>query len=388
MTVDADEVLQLLGRRPRILALGEPTHGEDVLLEARNELFRDLVEQHGYRTITIESDCLKGRLVDDYVTGGTGDLDEVMAQGFSHGFGASAANRDLVAWMRTLNAGRPVPQRVRFAGFDGPLEISGADSPRQSLTALHGFLAARLDADLLPGTAAALDDLLGADERWPDPAVMYDPAKSVGRTPPADRLRSLTADLAALLDEQAPQLITAGREDWEQAQLYARTAAGLLRYHYWMADPSPQRIARLLGVRASMMAANLLALAGRGPVLAYAHNGHLQRDESSMQMGGHQHWWSAGAIVAAQLGGQYAHLVMALGTIRHHGVDVPPADTLEGLLYAQPQERCLVDPAVLADRKPAARVSPWFGYAALDPAHLGGIDGVVFVKDCPAQTVR
>jgi hypothetical protein len=26
-------------------------------------------------------------------------------------------------------------------------------------------------------------------------------------------------------------------------------------------------------------------------------------------------------------------------------------------------------------------VSPWFGYASLDPAQLAGIDGLVFVKD-------
>ena len=66
--------------------------------------------------------------------------------------------------------------------------------------------------------------------------------------------------------------------------------------------------------------------------------------------------------------------------------DAPPPDTVEGLLYALPQERCLFDArrlaAALADAIPAARVSPWFGYAPLDPAHLAGNDGIVFVKDC------
>jgi hypothetical protein len=28
-------------------------------------------------------------------------------------------------------------------------------------------------------------------------------------------------------------------------------------------------------------------------------------------------------------------------------------------------------------------VSPWFGYAPLDPAHLADSDGIVFVKDVP-----
>src|SRR5689334_18805634 len=87
--VDASAVMGLLPTRPRLLALGEPTHGEDVLLEVRNDLFRQLVEHEGYRTIAIESDCMMGLVVDDYVKSGTGTLDEVMERGFSHGFGAS-----------------------------------------------------------------------------------------------------------------------------------------------------------------------------------------------------------------------------------------------------------------------------------------------------------
>lgn len=150
--------------RPRVLALGEPTHGEDSLLEVRNELFRRLVEEEGYRTIALESDCLAGLVVDDYVSRGAGTLDEVMERGFSHGFGASAANRALVRWMRAHNEGRPACEQVRFAGFDGPLEITHAASPRQALTALHGALAARGDADLLPCTADDLDRLLGTDD--------------------------------------------------------------------------------------------------------------------------------------------------------------------------------------------------------------------------------
>ncbi|WP_406080905.1 erythromycin esterase family protein [Micromonospora sp. NBC_00858] len=385
--VDAVTVMGLLPARPRLLALGEPTHGEDVLLDVRNDLFRQLVEQEGYRTIAIESDCVMGLVVDDYVTSGTGTLDEVMERGFSHGFGASAANRELVRWMRAYNDGRPPSQQLRFAGFDGPLEITGAASPRQALTALHAYLTAWVDADLLPRTAETLDRLLGADDRWTNPAAMMDPSQSVGQTPEANELRLLADDLVALLDAQTPHLIAASTwDDWDRARLYGRTATGLLRYHFWMADTLPGRMARLLGSRASMMAANLLAFAERHPTLVYAHNGHLQRDRSTMRMGDLPlEWWSAGAIVSAHQGEGYAFLATALGTIRHQGVDAPPPDTVEGLLYALPQQRCLVDTrrlaAALADTTPAPRVSPWYGYSPLDPAHLANTDGIVFVKD-------
>jgi erythromycin esterase-like protein len=377
--VDAATVLSLLPARPRLLALGEPTHGEDALLDVRNDLFRQLVEQAGYRTITIESDCLLGLVVDDYVTSGTGTLDEVMAGGFSHGFGAFPANRELVRWMRAYNGGRPAADRLHFAGFDGPLEITAAASPRQALTALHAYLAARVDAGLLPCTAETLDHLLGADERWTDPAAMLDPSQSVGRTPEADRLRLLADDLTALLDTAFPP------DDRELARLYGRTAAGLLRYHCWMADTSPSRVAGLLSARASMMAANLLATAERGPALVHANNGHLQRTKSSMRMGGQRvEWWSAGAIAATRLGTGYAFLATAVGTLRHRGVQDPPPDTVEGLLYGLPEDRYVVDARRL-DATAAPRVSAWFGYAPLDPAELADIDAIVFVKDAPAQ---
>ncbi|MFB6819083.1 erythromycin esterase family protein [Streptomyces sp. NPDC056347] len=385
--VDAAAVMGLLPDRPRLLALGEPTHGEDGLLRLRNDLFRQLVEQEGYRTIAIESDCLMGLVVDDYVTSGTGALDTVMERGFSHGWGTQPGNRELVRWMRAFNDGRPEEDRLRFAGFDGPLEITGAASPRQSLGALHGYLAARLDGALLPCTAETLDGLLGADGRWTEPAAMTDPDRSVGRSAGAGELRLLADELAALLDTETPRLLATGsRDEWHRAQLYARTATGLLRYHYRMADPAPNRMARLVSLRDSMMAGNLLAVAERGPALVHSHNGHLQRERSTMRMGGLPlEWWSAGALVDARLGTRYAFLATALGTIRHRGVDVPSPDSVEGLLYALPQEHCLVDAGRLAsalgDTLPAPRVSPYYGYASFDPAHLAGVDGVVFVRD-------
>jgi len=82
----------------------------------------------------------------------------------------------------------------------------------------------------------------------------------------------------------------------------------------------------------------------------------------------------------------------ALGTLRHQSVDVPEADTVEGLLYGLGWEQLLVDAprlaALLREDAPAgtalaARVSSWFGYAPLDPADLAQTDAIVFVRDVP-----
>ncbi|MCA2201693.1 erythromycin esterase family protein [Streptomyces sp. SMS_SU21] len=388
--VEASAIMELLPTRPRVLALGEPTHGENTLLELRNTLFRQLVEEEGYRTIALESDCLRALTVDAYVTSGEGSLDDVTERGFSHDWGGSQANRELVCWMRDCNADRPADDHVRFAGMDGPLEISGAESPRQALTALHDYLTAHVDAELLPCTADRLDELLGADGPWTDQAAMTDPSQSIGRTAEARELRLVADDIFTLLETQAPHLAAVSSpDDRDRAHLNGRTAVGLLRYHSWMADTSPARMARLLATRDEMMAGNLLALAARGPVLVHAHNSHLQRDKSAMSMWGHPkvEWWSAGALVGTRLGDQYAHLATALGTMRHQGVDAPPQDTVEGILHALPEPHCVFDAAQLnaaaGHMAAVPRVSPYFGYAPLDPSHLPRIDGVVYVRDVP-----
>ena len=132
-------------------------------------------------------------------------------------------------------------------------------------------------------------------------------------------------------------MASSSQDEWDRARLFARTATGLLRYHFWMADTSPNRFTWLLRIRDSMMAANLLALTG--PTLIYAHNAHLQRNKSSMRFADQPlEWWSAGAIISAHLGTQYAFLATALGTIRHQGVDTPEPDTIEGILYAAHRE--------------------------------------------------
>ncbi|GAA4208837.1 erythromycin esterase family protein [Streptosporangium oxazolinicum] len=362
--------LRSLPARPLLLGLGEARHFAGELGEVRNEIFQYLVEHEGYRSFTIESDCLMGLVVDDYVTTGTGTLDDVMERGFSHGFGALPANRDLVRWMRAYNEEHE--EKLRFFGFDGPLEYWAA-SPRQALTALHALL----DGPL-PYTEETLDTLLGPDDRWSNEATAMDPSLSIGRSANAQRLRLVADDLVALLDTQAPRL---SARDRERAALYGRTATGLLRYHYWMADASPARWTRLSALRDAMMAANLRAVAERGPALVFAHNLHLQRNKTLMPFGDQSlEWWSAGAITEAYLGEQYAFLASALGTV---GVDVPPPDTVEGVLSALPWDHSLVDARHLAEAlaQPSPRVSPDHAYFPLDPAHLDMIDGIVFLRE-------
>ncbi|MFE0152813.1 erythromycin esterase family protein [Nonomuraea sp. NPDC059007] len=374
-------VLKLAGARTRLLGLGEPTHGVEVFPRLRNELFRYLVGHAGYRSVTVESDCLKGLVVDDYVAGGDGDLDVVMREGFSHGLGGSAAERELVVWMREYNRGRGEEDRLRFHGFDAPMELSGAASPRDALLRLHAALAAHLP---LPWNVADFAGLFGADERWDNLDAMMNPARSIGRSDDAVRLRLLAGDLTGYLDAEAPRLARASGRDWWRARLYGRTATGLLRYHAAVADDTPDRLPRLTGLRDAMMADNLLAIAEhearRGPTLVYAHNRHLQRERSTMRLGETPvAWWSAGAMTQARLGDGYAFLATGVG--HWPGMEPPGPDTIEGILSAVPGDRLVVDARALAATgvKPVPRISTDYRYIPLEPDH--DAEGIVFIKN-------
>ncbi len=364
--------LDSLPARPLLLGLGEARHFVEELGEVRNEILRHLVEHEGYRSFAIESDCLKGLLVDEYLTTGAGSIDDVMACGFSHDFGTSPANRELVRWMRAYNEQHD--ERLRWFGFDGPVEY-WAESPREAITGLYDLLDGPLPGTVV--TRETLAALLGPDERWSDQATAMDPTRSIGQSADARRLRLITDDLVALLDTQAPRL---GPDELDRAALYARTAVGLLRYHYWLADASPARWTRLSALRDAMMAANLRAVADRGPALVCASNLHLQRGQSVMAFGDQQlRWWSAGAITARHLGDRYAFLATALGTV---GDDTPAPDTVEGVLSGLPWEHALVDARRLAGAVTglAPRNSGDFAYFPLDPAQLDTVDGVVFLS--------
>lgn len=264
------------------------------------------------------------------------------------------------------------------------MEVAGPASPRPALTALHGYLAAHLD---LAWSRETLDDLLGPDDRWTNPATLLDPTRSIGRTPEAEKLRLLADDLRPLLTMHAPRLTAAtSPDDWWRAELHARTAVGLLRYHAGMADTTPARIGTLMGLRDAIMADNLDAIlrreARRGPTLAFAGNLHLQRDESHLHFAGEQRrWWSAGAIIGAHLGDQYAFAATTFGS---RGSDVPPPDTIEGLLSTLPHARAVIDPghfAAALDRKLTPRVPADHTYFALDPATTEQADAIVFIRE-------
>lgn len=369
--------LDLLAVPPVLLGLGEPTHGESAFLQLRNEAFAALTAR-GFRSIALESDRAAGLIADEFVQGSaTVTLDRALAEGFSHYLGAAPANRDLLLWMREWNAGRPAADRLTFYGFDAPLEIHTAPSPRRYLVEVCDFLG--LDR------SAEIDDLVGDEARWADSAAIWEPGVSIGRSADAQRLRVIADDLLVELLLQAPR-----RPDgWRAAQVQATTAVGLLRYHAEAAAPLPQqeRIARLVGVRDALMAENLLAIrsaeAHRGPTLVFAHNSHLQRHPSSMTLTGTETiagmdltWFSAGAIIAPLLGDRYAIITGSLGTSPAMGIEAPGPSTYEGKIQHQNDLPRYVR---ASEVEPAEQRTHDFRYAPLSQETIAHTDLVLHI---------
>jgi len=339
-----DRVMAALGECVQLLGFGEALHGGEDILLLRNRIFQRLVEKHGFRAIAVESSFPLARAVNEYVAGhGPSSYDALREAGFSHGFGRLEANRELVEWMREYNANGEHRVKLRFYGFDSPTEMMYSDSPRQILYFVLDYLA-YFDRSGDQEKRLRINQLLGQDSDWENPAATMDPEKSIGLSPAATALRIETEDLIAQLQVRRPELAAkSGKNRYLEAMQYAMLARWLLNYHAALAKKSDtgKRIVQCLGLRDAMMADNLAYVVSqeqhRGGVLAFAHNSHLKRGKAKWQLGSNQLvWWPAGAHLTQIFGPSYAVIGTALGVSLGNGIGQPEAGTLEALLTGTP----------------------------------------------------
>jgi len=336
-----DTVISALGDSVELLGFGEALHGGEELLVLRNQLFQRLVEAHGYSAIAVESSFPRGSIINDYVLGrGPASYAAVQDTGWSHGFGKFEANRELVEWMRQYNAERAHQRKLQFYGFDSPTDVT-ADSPRQTLHVALDYLSS-VDEALGQEYRNRIDPLLGQDAAWENPAAALDPTQAIGRSPEATALRIETEELISELRVRRPELVAKSDEShYLEAVHSAVMARQLLNYHATLAQTSDQRQARLLGIRAAMMAENLAYIIsreqGRGNVLVFAHNSHLKRGKVQWQWGNETLiWWPVGSHLHEMFGRRYVVIGSAVGESPANGIGQPEAGTLEARFTSAP----------------------------------------------------
>ncbi|MFC0623682.1 erythromycin esterase family protein [Kribbella deserti] len=371
------DIRDLLTTSCELLALGEPTHQEPAFPQLRNDLFAQLTSA-GFRSIALETDRVAAYAVDAFVQHGKGSLEMAMREGFSHGLGTLEANRQLVAWMCDYNDNRPANERLTFHGFDTPVEMMSAPSPRAYLEYARDFL----------GLDVELASLVGADELWSRSEAILDPAESIGATPEADRLQIIADDLLTELYARAPERTAAtSRAEWFKAKTHLTAGLGLLRYHRQSAqrmEPST-RVSRLLATRDALMAQNLFDIRAiesrRGPTLVFAQNLHLQRNPSRWRLAGMDlTWFPAGAIVSSVVGDRYTFVAGSLGSSAALGLGEPSPDTYEGLLQSRISTWGLTAASTVAPADVRTDTKPEQGYFPLDRATVNCADAILHIN--------
>lgn len=371
-------ILEVIPRSCELLGLGEPTHGEPAFGWLRNSLIDELISR-GYRSVALETDRVAALRLNDFVCGGKETLDEVLKQGFSHGFGELQTNRRLVERLREHNLARPAAEHVTVYGFDAPTEFASAPSPRLYLEHARNYL----DFD------AAIADVAGDDDRWSRSEAVMDAHMSPGATPQAETLRVIAHDMLICLYARAPELVPATcLNAWRTVEAHLKAALGLLAYHRQAAQPVDEasRWSALLATRDAIMAQNLLDIrtveASRGPTMIFAHNRHLQRQRSQWHLGDMDLTWScAGSIVDSILSGHYTFIAGSLGASSELGLKEPDRGTYEELLDHEIPDWGLVPVQTLAGGRSRDDTSPEQGYFPLDEPTIQSADAIMHINN-------
>jgi len=284
----------------RVVAIGESTHRIHEFYQIRHRVTRFLVAELGFTAFAMESGFPEGLAVNEWITGGGGDLAELLRHGITYNMGRCAEMRDQLAWLRSYNATHD--RQVRFYGMDVS-DSSASALPSISIIAeyldkVDPAFAKAVRERLLP-----LFDYLPADRTglaWAAPALQAYMALE-----PAVR-HELTARIGALVERmQAMRLTYTARSDHESFEMMYRCAVTGRHTDAFLQVVAlgDERTYESANIRDAAMAENVEWILQREErVVIGAANGHVQR------------WpFSAPPIVNNKLTMLGEHLAAALG---------------------------------------------------------------------------
>lgn len=101
----------------RIVALGEATHGNNEFQQLKLQVFKHLVETTDVRAFVLEGDFGGCALINDYIQGGEGDINEITRL-LGYRIYRTDNMRDLISWMRDYNEKAAEDDKVRIYGMD------------------------------------------------------------------------------------------------------------------------------------------------------------------------------------------------------------------------------------------------------------------------------
>lgn len=101
----------------RVVALGEATHGNREFQELKLDVLQALVERYGVRAFALEADFGGCEMVNRYIHGGEGTVEEAVAN-LVFTLYRTDQMIELISWMRAYNETAAPGEDLRFYGFD------------------------------------------------------------------------------------------------------------------------------------------------------------------------------------------------------------------------------------------------------------------------------
>jgi erythromycin esterase len=283
---------------PRLVALGEATHGSREYFELKHRCIRYLVTEHDVRLVLLEANLPEALALNDYVVHGDGDP-EAALEGVYFWTWQTEAVRATLEWLRAFNADRPLDDRVRFHGFDAQYTHGACRRLRDYLGAVDPAI-----------RDAVADDLDVVDDEG---TSLYQDERVEERIETAD---DLVPGLRSTFEENRGAYVDqAGESAWARAQRFVTVVEQAIDYKREAvaggatSDDDPVDITdEWLAVRDRAMADNvdwLLAHTDSDSAVLWAHDAHVNREVRRV-VGHEASAPSMGTLLADRHGDDYA----------------------------------------------------------------------------------
>ncbi|WP_432973784.1 erythromycin esterase family protein [Dactylosporangium sp. CA-233914] len=355
---DLEPLREIVGDA-RVVAIGESTHRIHEFYQVRHRLTRFLLGELGFTAFVMESGFPEGLSVNEWITGGPGDVDELLHHGITYNMGRCVEMRDQLEWFRSFNATHD--RQVRFYGMD-PSDSSASAMPSINIAVEYLDKVDPAYAEAVRSRLLPLFEYLPADRTglaWAAPALHAYIALE-----PAVR-NEMTARVGALAERmQAMRVVYTSRSNHEAFELAYRCAVTARHTDAFLQAVAlgAERTYEGANIRDAMMAENVEWILQReARIVIGAANGHVQRWPFSAPPIVNDQLTMLGEHLAASLGDQMVVIATSFGggdLFLHRPIpdgppghtetfieDMPPLapDSLDALLTTAGAPRYLLD---------------------------------------------